>query len=228
MITGRSASLSSSPARSSRPSRRARGCVGQRRILARRLLGRLHEHVVQREVQKRRSAVGGERGLRSARSTRPGISAVAPAVAASFVSGRTNGTWSISCSEPCPQRSAGARPPSTTIGEWLACAEAIALIPLVTPGPAVSAQTPGSRVTFAQPSAANAAVDSWRTSTIVDPLLATAVVDREQVAARQREQLAHTVRLQAPCDQPAAVEGLGLLRALAGHRRRLYPLRVSS
>ena len=90
-------------------------------------------------------------------------------MAASFVSGRTNGTWSISCSEPWPQRIAGARPPSTTIGEWLACAEAIALMPLVTPGPAVSAHTPGSRVTFAQPSAANAAVDSWRTSTISMP-----------------------------------------------------------
>ena len=35
----------------------------------------------------------------------------------------------------------------------------------VTPGPAVSAHTPGSRVTFAQPSAANAADCSWRTST---------------------------------------------------------------
>ena len=90
-------------------------------------------------------------------------------VAASFVSGRTNGTWSISCSEPIPQRPAGARPPRTSIGEWFDWALAIALIPFVTPGPAVSAQTPGSRVTFAQPSAANAAVDSWRTSTISIP-----------------------------------------------------------
>jgi hypothetical protein len=38
-------------------------------------------------------------------------------------------------------------------------------MPFVTPGPAVSAHTPGSRVTLAQPSAANAAADSWRTST---------------------------------------------------------------
>jgi hypothetical protein len=43
------------------------------------------------------------------------------------------------------------------------------LIPLVTPGPAVSAQTPGSRVAFAQPSAANTAVCSWRTSTMSMP-----------------------------------------------------------
>ena len=94
-----------------------------------------------------------------------------PAVLASFVSGRTNGTWSISCNEPIPQRPAGALPPSTTIGEWFACALAIALMPFVTPGPAVSAHTPASRVTFAQPSAANAAVLSWRTSTIPMPSL---------------------------------------------------------
>src|ERR1035441_967140 len=87
----------------------------------------------------------------NASSTRPGISAVLSGVTASFVSGRTKGTWSISCSEPCPQRIAGALPPSTTIGEWLACAEAMALIPLVTPGPAVSAHTPGSRVNLRQP-----------------------------------------------------------------------------
>jgi hypothetical protein len=49
------------------------------------------------------------------------------------------------------------------------CAEAIALMPLVTPGPAVRAATPGSRMTFAQPSAANVAVASWRTSTMSMP-----------------------------------------------------------
>ncbi len=109
--------------------------------------------------------VCGVRAVRNASSTSDGISAVDPAVAANFTSGRTNGTWSISCSEPWPQRNAGARPPSTTIGERFCSADPSALIPLVTPGPAVSAATPGSRVTFAQPSAANAAVDSWRTST---------------------------------------------------------------
>jgi hypothetical protein len=106
---------------------------------------------------------------RQASSIRPGISAVAPAVAASLTSGRTNGTWSSSCSEPWPQRIAGARPPSTSTGEWFCWADAIALIPFVTPGPAVSAATPGSRVTFAQPSAANVAADSWRTSTMSIP-----------------------------------------------------------
>ncbi len=63
-----------------------------------------------------------------------------------------------------PQRSAGARPASTSIGDWFCWAAAIALIPLVTPGPAVSATTPGTRVTFDQPSAAKAAVCSWRVS----------------------------------------------------------------
>ena len=115
---------------------------------------------------------GPECGVSAARiasSTSPGISRVHSGVAASLTSGRTNGTWSISCSEPWPHRSCGARPPSTSIGEWFWAAEAIALIPFVTPGPAVSAHTPIERVTFAQPSAANAAVCSWRTSTISIP-----------------------------------------------------------
>ena len=43
------------------------------------------------------------------------------------------------------------------------------LMPLVTPGPAVSAATPGSRVALAHPSAANAADCSWRTSTMSMP-----------------------------------------------------------
>ena len=97
------------------------------------------------------------------------MSAVASAVRASFVSGATNGTWSISWSEPIPQRPAGARPPSASIGDAFICADASALIPFVTPGPAVRAHTPGSRVAFAQPSAAKAADCSWRTSTMSMP-----------------------------------------------------------
>ena len=86
-------------------------------------------------------------------------------VSADLVTGETNGRWSISWSEPEPQRISGARPPSTTSGERLNFAPAIALIPLVTPGPAVSAATPGLRVAFANPSAAQAAACSWRVST---------------------------------------------------------------
>ena len=105
----------------------------------------------------------------SASSIRPGIASGLSAVAANFVSGATNGMWSISCSEPIPQRSAGARPPRTMIGDWFCSAEPTALSPLVTPGPAVSAATPGWRVTLAQPSAANVAACSWRVSTISIP-----------------------------------------------------------
>ena len=86
-----------------------------------------------------------------------------------MTSGETKGRWSISCSEPEPQRSSGARPPSTQTGEPLAWAPAIALIPLVTPGPAVSAATPTRRVALAKPSAAKTADCSWRTSTISIP-----------------------------------------------------------
>ena len=80
---------------------------------------------------------------RSASSTSPLTASADGAVAANRVSGATNGTWSISCSDPIPQRSAGARPPRTSSGEEFCCAAAIALIPFVTPGPAVSAATPG-------------------------------------------------------------------------------------
>ena len=114
---------------------------------------------------------GGVSAAETASSIRPLICAVVSAVAANFVSGRTNSTWSISCSDPCPQCACGARPPSTSIGERFCAADAIALIPFVTPGPAVSAHTPSSRVTLAQPSAANAAVCSWRVSTSAIPSL---------------------------------------------------------
>ena len=50
----------------------------------------------------------------------------------------------------------------------------------------------------------------------VDALLAAAVVDREEVAAREREELRHAVGLQAPGDEPPAVE-LGALLGLGAH-----------
>ena len=162
MITGRSASRSSATARSSMRPSGAAGKCGTRSA------GSVSSASMKTWSSGKSRNVGPECGRsasRQASSISAGISAVDDAVAASLTSGRTNGTWSISCSEPWPQRIAGARPPSTSIGEWFCCAEPSALIPFVTPGPAVSAQTPGSRVTFAQPSAANAAADSWRTST---------------------------------------------------------------
>ena len=56
----------------------------------------------------------------------------------------------------------------------------------------------------------------------VDPLGATAVVDREQVSAQKREQLAHAVGLQAAGHQAATVERRRLLR-LNGHGAAIYP-----
>src|SRR5207253_6543941 len=60
----------------------------------------------------------------------------------------------------------------------------------------------------------------------LDPLRAAAVVDGEQVSTREREQLAHAVRLQAPGDEPPAVKGLRVLLGVTRgrHRRRLYLL----
>ena len=87
-------------------------------------------------------------------------------VRASLETGATIGGWSSSCSEPVPQRLAGARPPTTTSGEPLNWAWAMALTPLVTPGPAVSTARPGLRVSLPIASAANAAVCSCRTSRI--------------------------------------------------------------
>ncbi len=51
-----------------------------------------------------------------------------------------------------------------TTGEPLKWAVVMALTPLVTPGPAVSTASPGSRVSRAVASAANTAVCSCRTS----------------------------------------------------------------
>ena len=80
---------------------------------------------------------------------------IAPAFAPSvtvadhFVIDCRIGTWSSSCREPAPHRRCGARPPSTTSGDPLNHAEVTAETPLVMPGPAVSAATPGRRVSLA-------------------------------------------------------------------------------
>ena len=69
-------------------------------------------------------------------SSMPGsTSAAVCSVFASFETDSRIGGWSSSCRLPLPQRLAGARPPTTTIGEPANCAWAIALTPLVTPGP---------------------------------------------------------------------------------------------
>src|SRR4029453_6122435 len=101
-----------------------------------------------------------------------------------------------------------------------------ALIPFVTPGPAVRAHTPTLRVALAHPSAAHVADCSWRGVAParhpplrrprrglivagvddVDPLVLAAVEDREQVAPRQGEQLGHPARRERPRDEASAVD----------------------
>ena len=99
----------------------------------------------------------------------------------------TSGTWSSSCSEPWPHRACGARPPTTNIGVPFIHTLVIALTPLVTPGPAVSAATPTRRVTLAQPSAANAARLLVTGVDEPHPFLHAPVVERPEVAAVERE-----------------------------------------
>ena len=105
-----------------------------------------------------------ERATVKASSKPAATSAAVWSVRACLATGETIGRWSISCSAPLPQRLAGARPPTTTIGEPANCACAMAEIPLVTPGPAVRTASPGTRVSLPVASAANAAVCSCRTS----------------------------------------------------------------
>ena len=122
------------------------------------------EELVHRDVDERRAAVrgagDGERLVHAVERRRPRCGWCAP----SFVTGARIGGWSSSWRLPLPQRLAGARPPTTTIGEPANWACAIALTPLVTPGPAVSTARPGVRVSLPVASAAKAAVCSWRTS----------------------------------------------------------------
>src|SRR6266849_5173855 len=68
-----------------------------------------------------------------------------------------------------PHLATGARPATTNMGLSPDCACANAEVEFVTPGPAVTAAAPHCRVTLAQPSAANAAACSWRTSMIRRP-----------------------------------------------------------
>jgi hypothetical protein len=100
----------------------------------------------------------------NASSTAPAISETWCTVRADLVTGDTRGAWSSSCSDPMPHRLSGARPPITTSGEPLNCAWVIALTPLVTPGPAVSTASPGTRVSLPSASAAKTALCSCRTS----------------------------------------------------------------
>ncbi len=119
--------------------------------------------------------------------------------------GSTSGRWSMSCSAPRPCSAVGAAPPSSTTGLCASCAFFSAVIVLVMPGPAVTAATPGTPVSRAVASAANTAVTSSRTSTTRMPRALAALENRRDVAAAQREQALHAVRLQRLGDAVAAV-----------------------
>ena len=71
---------------------------------------------------------------------------------------------SISWRAPLPFKIVAAAPPSKISGDWAICAFFIAVIVLVTPGPAVTAATPGIPVSLDMASAANTAVGSCLTS----------------------------------------------------------------
>ena len=90
-------------------------------------------------------------------------------------------------------------------------ADAIPLMPFVTPGPgrerAHARLARGLRPALGRERRRLLVADVDD----VDALLAAAVVDREQVAAGEREQLRDAVRLEALRHQAAAVQGGGLL-----------------
>ena len=217
MITGRSASAQQrrgalDRAAVARPAPR-HGSAGARPRLG---LGRLHEHVVQREVDERGPAVRRQRGrerlvdqprdLRR-RSRRRGELGQRPHE-------RDVVDLLQRALAPAQRRRAAAEHEHRRVVR--PAPSAIALIPLVTPGPG------GQRAHARLARHLRPALGGERRRLLVahvddvDALVAAAVVDREQVAAREREQLAHAVRLQAPGDQPAAVEGLcALLRCPA-------------
>ena len=84
---------------------------------------------------------------------------------AHFVIPAKSGICGISWSEPRPWLKEGAAPPITSRGTFAAQAFATAVTVPVTPGPAVTMQTPRLRVSRAHPSAAWPAACSCRVST---------------------------------------------------------------
>ena len=228
MITGRSAPRSSSAARSiASPS--AGAAVGRVGQLGGRVgvhLG-LHEHVVEREVEEgrarwappppcagprprargcrrwtlRRAGQLGQRARRTARGRSPGASP-APAHRRGPAAEREQRRAVL-------QRGRHAAHPVGHPGPGGERAHARLARGL---GPALGGEH--GRLLVAD-------VDD------VDALLAAAVVDREEVPAREREELGHAVRLQALRHQPAAVETYALLRLRPRWTRaRGYPIAI--
>ena len=168
--------------------------------------------------------VGGVARRASASSIRPGMSAVASAVArqlgdrrARTARGRSPGA----SPGPSAARARGrrARASATRSGAPTPCA----LIPLVTPGPAVSARD--ARLARGLRPALGGERGRLLVAHVddVDALLAAAVVDREEVAAREREQLRDPVRPEALGHEPPAVQRVALLGLGVGAHERREP-----
>ena len=128
-------------------------------------------------------------------------------VRASLETGAKIGGWSSSWRLPVPQRLAGARPPTTTIGEPPNRACATALRPLVTPGPAVSTASPGRAGELAGRLGGEGSgllvpdvEDLHRRLGLHRP-----VVHREDVGAGEREHGAHPV---GPRDRDGVLAGV--------------------
>ena len=112
------------PARRSRAIESGSGSAPRDLLAARRVRDLRHRPVdedVERHVDERRAAVGrAGRAQRGVEGRRESTRSSAPSPPASPPGSRI-GTGSSSCSEPEPQRSAGARPPIAIIGDPLSC-----------------------------------------------------------------------------------------------------------
>ena len=97
------------------------------------------------------------------------ISRTRLALADHFTLERISASWSISCKAPRLRSTVAVAPPSNTTGDCARRAFCTAVSVLVTPGPAVTAATPGIPLSRATASAANTAVASCRVSTTRRP-----------------------------------------------------------
>ena len=155
-----------------------------------------------------------------AAAVRAAMSAVSLTVSAALTSGSTNGTWSISWSEPEPQRISGARPPEDRDRRAVvegAGDRAHAVRHARAGGQRGDGRLAGRlRVPLGRPDRRLLVADVDD----LDALFLAAVVDREEVAAREREEVLDAARLECPSDQAPAVDGRG--RGLLGgcHRAR--------
>ena len=128
------------------------GDLGERVRVRLGALARYRRRARSTAAESKNSSIGTstKTGPRCERAGQVNASSIPPATSARgvdgarrLVTGATIGGWSSSCRLPVPQRFCGARPPTTTSGDPLNWAWAIALTPLVTPGPAVSTARPG-------------------------------------------------------------------------------------